>query len=237
MLTPICPRRLAVPSPTTSEQQFELLCQRLGLRLDRIPVGSRRTPDYVLRRGSSTAIVELKQFDDSAGDRRCRPARDAQLSAGQTVVVDHATGLGIGRAISDSTAQFKAIGSSRPCLLVIYNNRSFDNQTMDFDLSSMFGTMQIQLARTVDGKPEHVGAKHAGGRKLTPSQNTTISAIAILKHERSLPQHPPVADLRVYHNPFARRPLSQQLFACLSGIDQFAPDNDPSHEYIRWRPL
>jgi hypothetical protein len=48
---------------TKSEEMFERFCSTNNIRADRIQTGQKRMPDYLLRCGDVSIVVEVKQFD------------------------------------------------------------------------------------------------------------------------------------------------------------------------------
>jgi hypothetical protein len=55
---------------TKSEMLFESFCEENAIRFDKVQVGRERTPDYILRFGDRSLVIEVKQFDAGPAERR-----------------------------------------------------------------------------------------------------------------------------------------------------------------------
>ncbi len=103
---------------TESERHFESFCRRNGFELLPVPVGIRKTPDYLLRGTQQVVVVEVKEL---------LPTREEQES--DQVVAERGVGTVIGatpgervrKKIADCSKQIKARTMGRhPGLLVLW---------------------------------------------------------------------------------------------------------------------
>jgi hypothetical protein len=195
---------------TISEELFVQFCAANRVTCELVPTGKERTPDFRIRLGDAEVICEVKQINPNAED----VAELEELGSRE----------GIGRFVpnrmrdklKDVSAQLKA-ASRRGCptLLVVYDNTPFKMYAFHSDVAqAMFGRDSVSVS--VSGDAAVVSEPFFGGnRGLTPSQNTSVSALAILDEG----PHASLS-LRVYHNPYALVLLRAELFAGLP-VTQF----------------
>ena len=94
----------------------------------------------------------------------------------------------------------------------------------------MYGLEQVHVAvpRIGTGSPRFAGIGYGPKRKMTPTDNTSISAIGALV----MNSHDDIR-LLVYHNRFARVPLPPALLV-QSGIKQFQLEADAPGRTAGW---
>jgi len=91
---------------TLSEQLFQQACDATGIRYRRLRVAKAagyQRPDYKVNIPGCGAIVELKQIEPNAEDRR----RIAEVAAGRTVVGSRSPGGRLRKAIQSGSAQLQ----------------------------------------------------------------------------------------------------------------------------------
>ncbi|SPF34726.1 conserved hypothetical protein [Candidatus Sulfotelmatobacter kueseliae] len=194
---------------TISEELFVQFCAANTIPWELVPTGTERTPDFRIRLGNTQVICEVKQIDPNAEDV-------AELEElGSSEAVGRLVPNRMRDKLKDS-AQLKAAShDGRPTLLVVYDNTPIKMYTFHSDVAqAMFGRDSVRVS--VSGDETVVSEPFFGGnRGLTPSQNTSVSALAILDGGPNAS-----LSLRVYHNPYARVLLRAELFAGLP-VTQF----------------
>lgn len=190
---------------TISEELFAQFCATSGVPCERVLTGAGRTPDFRIRLGDTQVTCEVKQINPNAED-----VAELQELGGRDAV-GRSVPNRMRDKLKDVSAQLKAASRDGcPTLLVVYDNTPFKMYTSPSDVvQAMFGHDSVSIS--ISGNTTVVSEPFFGGnRGLTPSQNTSVSALAILDGgpDGSLA-------LRVYHNPFALVPLRAELFAGL----------------------
>lgn len=199
-----------------SEALFMEFCSSHGVLCEPIPTELVRTPDFAIRLAGVRVVCEIKQIDPN----------DEDLAELNEVNSGSATGRFVPNRLRSKlknvSGQLKtACLSGCPTLLVVYDNTPFKMYALHFDVvQALFGAHSVSV--TV---PKQPGAAtivsdpfFGGNRGLTPHQNTSVSAVAILdggpRSERSL---------RVYHNPYAAVVLRPELLDALAAQQCILP--------------
>lgn len=189
---------------TISEEQFERFCRENGIQCSRLEpseVPGEQSPDYEIRTASGAAIVEVKQFDPNDEDRKV--AKQLQ-ERGYSDAFGGEPGARARLKIQAGVKQLRARSrGEHPTILVLYNNVPFNDRGVDpYEIkTAMYGLEKYELA--VDSSGISVVDRGFGPkRKVTPSSNTSLSAVAALYGD-------PDSDLTllVYHNIHAVVPL------------------------------
>lgn len=196
---------------TLSECEFEEFCRLRGLPLTRIPEADTRTPDYEIVIGTDRIVVEVKETSRNKEEResdRLLEQRGYGLATGET------PGDRVRKMITSASAQLKARSRGvLPTLLVVFDRGRAVGHVEAYHIRvAMYGLEQIHIAIPPlgSGPPYATGASHGPKRKMTPSANTSISAIAALVMSGPAQHH-----LLVYQNRFARVPLSPGLLSAV----------------------
>jgi len=198
---------------TFSEELFQEFCRDNGIECTPVPTTTHRTPDFELRVGGTLVACEVKQVEPNPEDLSEVKLLDRDGSAGRWLKNR------LTRVLED-TRQLKAASTAgRATLLAIYDNTPFKTYTMHSDVvQAMLGRETIRVSIPSDpavapiASPPFFGAD----RGVTPTQNTSVSAIGILDGG---PIVRPLR-LRVYHNPYARVRLDPVLFESFSTVTQ-----------------
>jgi hypothetical protein len=191
---------------TLSEQLFEKFCEENRLVANRIPTGNRPTPDYKVCRASQSVIFEIKQFNPNQQDMRAIEA----LRRGDAFH-DYLRNR-VREVLKDVSPQLKAAWQvNRPGVLVVYNNTPVSAGTdPDSVLQAMFGRKQVSVTLKEDGSAVASEPFLAGNEGFTPTHNTSVSALAVLRrHDDGS------FSLDVFHNPWASIKLGPDWFAGL----------------------
>lgn len=208
-----------------SEREFEAFCTRRGIPFERIPEASTKTPDYELLLGSARIVVEIKETEPNAEERES----DRLLAArGYGTAIGSTPGDRVRQMIRSCSAQLKAYSKGvDPTLLVVFDRGRVAGHVESYQIRvAMYGLEQIHVAVPPIGlgRPRAMGISHGPKRKMTASDNTSISAIGAL-----VMTGPCSHRLLVYRNAFARVPLSPSVLLPF-GVKHYdiAPSTDGS---------
>ena len=170
-----------------------------------------RTPDFVIEL-AEPVICEVKQIDANEADRKelQEALKNAKLPKHERSAVGGFVPNRIRRIFSKMSAQLKqASMSGTPTLLAIYDATPFQSYSQDLDiLQGMFGPFLINVWDDESGETRHSETYHGLDRGLTKEQNTSVSAVGIL---RGGPEASTLS-FTLFHNPHARVPLNRNLF-------------------------
>jgi hypothetical protein len=188
---------------TISEDLFEQWCHSVGVPCHRVEEEQdARRPDYVVELIGQRVVTEVKQFDpnDEEAESNRRVATGGIGGTGTT------PGDRIRKAIHRAAPQLKALSSGKyPALLVVYNNGASRLHTDPYAVATaMQGLDEVPVLVPEDPliSPKFKEARSGRGKKMTPSANTTISAIGVLVHDFDDRTH-----LCIYHNCHALHPI------------------------------
>jgi hypothetical protein len=213
---------------TTSEALFEHYCTRLDYNCAKIPTGSDRSSDYLVRGPGWEVIVEIKELSANDDDRRV--FRD--LRQGKLVISGDRPGRRVNEHIRDAASQLaKFRNTGRACLVLFYDNILVDGERPAIPsqhLSSSgidFGLYGLQTAIfAMDPQSKllrYISDGRGGRRQATASTRQYISAVAVL-NEGETPYEP---WLEVYHNYFATVRLSRKTFSSVRDRHFRKPDH------------
>ena len=191
-----------------TERLFEEFLVDNQVEYRRVPVEDHPTPDFEVSLSGHELAVEVKQIDMNAEDRRVL----SEIRAGQTASYWIPNRVR-GKLKHVSRQLQRAAAAERPTIVVLYSNVAlYEHGGAEEVLEAMFGQRTVTVSSPVDrSAPPAVVRVHAGGaRSVTPSQNTSLSAVGILGRKDA-----PIR-LHVYHNPFARTPLPTALLTGLN---------------------
>ncbi len=191
---------------TSSELLFEKFCQMNYIRCKRIPSGSQKSPDYDIYLQRRKIIIEVKQIEPNREEQK----KIREFRERKTVSIRYQLGKRVRNKITDTAGKFKKWAKGRyPSILVLYNNVRMYKHTEPRDiLAGMYGQLYFPVTGR-SGKPLKIGNIQSGSKKkMTPSANTSISAIAVLKKGSN---GDPL--LSVYHNLHAKVGLSPSLLS------------------------
>lgn len=193
---------------TESEKLFEDFCIAHKINYERISTSfktSEQRPDYKVQAQSGRLIyIEIKQFDPNRIELE---VLKAGKSTGRFDFPSTKIGDRIRNAIRKAAPQLKALSESKyPAIVVIYNNVPFRNFHTDpyAVLTAMRGVDRISLLMPEKSFQSPIIKEVLSGpkKKFTATDNTSVSAIAILIKNINLS-----TVLNIYHNRFAKVPL------------------------------
>lgn len=156
--------------------------------------------------GTQRVAAEVKQFDPNPDEARANAAQ----AQGEVVVTGGVPGDRIRKALQNGAPQLKRISEGRlPAVLVVYNFSGVSVHTDPYAVATaMQGLDVIDVAVSKEAsQPHQFGEPRSGPKKkMTATDNTTVSAIAVLGHnlDGSL-------RLDVFHNRHAKNRLEPDL--------------------------
>ena len=214
---------------TEADSIFEAFCGESGLAARRIPETVTKTPDYELDLGETLVAVEVKLIEANAADHAYRAHLTTHGWAHGFVAFERAK-----NPIHQATKQLRAYAKGRmPGLVVIYDGAGFTSQYTSPDAIRfcLYGLEQVHLHVPTDPsvQPTNLGSSYGGGRVVTESHNTTLSAVGVLRVD---PSGGPVS-LSVYHNIHAAMPLAPKLLR-LANVRQYTLGSTSPGGFPRW---
>ena len=175
--------------------------------LKRIPVEENvRTPDYILNVANIQIVIEVKEWGTSTekqSSEKLIPEINGKL-------INRELGKWVRKHIEKAGGQIRARTKGKhPGMLVLFDQGGLmgDNSPTDIT-TAMLGKPTFGLSRDPSKSPYPIGIRHGAGRKMTPSDNTSISAVAALWMKC-----PSDIQLHVYHNPYAGVPIQPSILS------------------------
>jgi hypothetical protein len=106
-------------------------------------------------------------------------------------------------------------------MVVLYNNPVYDYTKYSEILQAMFGrkSLTVTFSASQDSEPVVSPPFFGGNRGLGPGQNTSVSAVAVLKQDSA-----GQLQLSVYHNPHGKVPLDPAVFSEVAAVQPVVPD-------------
>lgn len=197
---------------TASEALFEAFCRQRTLTAERIPTASdihEMRPDFRVRsraRRARWVYVEVKEIQPT----RQEAIEIAKVLAGAVGSFSTEPGAKMRSIVRSAAPQLRSMAGPRdPALVVVNEPSGLLGQHIDpySILTCMRGLdeVPVYIPRDSSERPTFGAVRQGGKRKMTPSANTSISAIAVLflYGQRA-------TRLDVFHNRFARCPLRQR---------------------------
>lgn len=197
-----CWTELRGPSVTKSESLFERYCETNRIPCRRIAESTVRTPDYAIQLRKVEVVCEVKQLDIGNREKQALTQAFETGSAAAYVVQNR-----LRSKLKGVSGQLKRASSrGTPTLVVVYDNTPFRGELDHEDVvEALYGRVSHPVTTSEDGEPD-LGAPFLGGnRGLTPTQNTAVSAVAVLDERDG------TYWLRVYHNLHAAVQLDPEL--------------------------
>ena len=219
---------------TKFEALFEKFCDGHNMEWFRVATSDQKgikTPDYDISvPDGPLVVVEVKQFDPNPEEK----AAILQLRAGRVGDFGGTPGARIRSAITAAKEQLKARSKGKhPALLVVYNN--IPECTLHTEpyaiLTAMRGLDVISVFVPDDPSIEPIFSpttRPGPKKEMTPSANTSISAIGVLYCVNA-----GVPAMDVYHNRFAKIALHHSDLAQVPEIKHLRMRDDQND----WDPL
>jgi len=174
-------------------------------------------------------LVEVKQFDPNPEEIKLQKQLEDR---GWTDVFGGEPGAKVRLKIQSAGKQLKSRGAgSVPSMVVLYNNVSISRRgTHPYEIkTAMYGMEKIDLSIASDistgtsVKDRGFGPK----RKMTPSSNTSISAVAALYSG---------LEMYVFHNIYAAMPLNIHSFQG-EKIKHYAISDKVLGQFQEWQEI
>jgi hypothetical protein len=218
---------------TISEQLFESFCTENGFQACPVRTESHRTPDYILRIGGISIVVEVKQFDPNAAELATLRKLPEEWGESDTFSAE-IPGERVRSKIDSALPQLKKVaGTSIPAMLVLYDNVRLWPEICDANSIgvALYGieSALISSKQAPEGGATIVARWHGGSRRATPSANTTLSAIGILDRRRESNE----ITLSLFHNYFARNPIAIDALRCAQ-IKHYKLLRSPEQFFSTW---
>ena len=190
------------------------------IKCSRVPEGSSKTPDFTVVLDDTTVPLELKEFSPNLAERRDRELiRKRGYGEVQTTEIGHRVAKAAQSARSQLRSFFSENGAG-PAVLAIMDPAALRHADPNHLARLFEGTLTVRVAVS-DGSIVDIHRKE--DRRRSPrKRNGILSAIAVLsigqKVGRSLRRKTEadghiVADLAIYHNPYAEYSLPTRAFA------------------------
>lgn len=219
-------------SKTLSETWFEEFCVRSLISYARVPETDGKRPDYTVTVSEQVIIVEVKEITPNKEERdsdRLLAERGVGLVTGGT------PGARVRKKIAESSPQIKALAQGRhPSMLVLFDRGRVAGHLDPYQIRvAMYGLEQIHIVvgRDPSVRPVATGMSYGPKRKMTETDNTSISAVGSL-----FMTGPDSVHLAVYHNRFAAIPLNPALLAA-RGIPQFRLAEETPGRAAEWMEI
>lgn len=193
---------------TQSELLFEHYCEATGFSCMRVAEGTSKTPDYEVMVDGHIIVVEITAIERNPAERES----DRKLAERNCGTVTGGTpGARVRSKIDGSAKQLKArMRGVHPSMLVLYDRGDVLRHLDSYHVRvAMYGLDVLHLTVPTDpAQPSRIVGQSGPKRKMTPVDNTSISAIGVLyKTSTGAPT------LVVYHNDFAGVPLDVAVLA------------------------
>ena len=217
---------------TKSEDLFERYCAESKIEFRRIEEGTQKNPDYELTLGEVKVIAEVKQFDRNEEEK----ASDELLkSRGYGEVQSVTPGDRVRKKIKDALPQIRRKTKGKhPGVLVLFDRGLVAGHIDPYNIRvAMYGLENVNFAIPCDPRqgPRFTGTSYGPKRKMTETDNTSISAIASLY---AVDSH----DLRldIYHNIYAVVPLDMKNVAEY-GMAQYTLEREVEGRTAGWEKI
>jgi hypothetical protein len=168
---------------TTSELAFEHWCQLQGIEYRRVreaKAQGQRRPDYAIKAMAHWCFVEVKELAETPADVAMRQ----ELQSGKPSLRWIDPGGRLRHSIKDSAAQLRKFSRRGfPTVVCLFDS------TVGFYLErfhvaqAMFGreTLHFEVSSDPAHDPRYQGMWHGTKATLTSRDNTSISAVAVLR--------------------------------------------------------
>ncbi len=213
-----------------SEALFEHFCGQNGIKCKRIPTDDNKTPDNEIWLDSLQVIVEVKQIDPNSKDLKTLGKSPEDWD--ESDLYDEMPGERVRLKIKRAMPQLRRRAKKKhPAIIVLYDNVHLWPELLDSYAVrvALYGIETILITSNVapEGGAEVLGRWHGSRRKVSPKHNTTLGAVAVVREKDN------GLCLDVYHNMFARIPLSPDLLR-LPSVKHYALEAEPYGKFPDW---
>lgn len=215
---------------TNSEKLFERICNELNINCNRLDEGDRKTPDYLLSLSGTEVIAEVKEIERNKAEQES----DRLLKKrGYGSCLSNTPGDRIRSKIRKASPQIKQrTEGKKPGVLVLYDRGQSYGHLDPYNIRvAMHGLEQVHISipNEMTESPTFTGMSHGAKRKMTENDNTSISAIAVLRATSK-----DNIKIDIYHNKHAAVPLDPQVIANYE-IDQYILEEGPDVPTSEWK--
>jgi hypothetical protein len=204
-----------VASGESAEVIFERVCDKIGIRWERIPETATRTADYWIHLSDGTKVlIEVKQITPNEEERE----HQGRFDRGEVAGIATAPGERVRSVIGYAIPQLKAAQAHGcPGIVVVHNAVFLQDHTDSHHIRcALYGDHVVELAvrrDTLGARARYIGPAFGKGRKARPDANTRLSALAVLQNFTD--GENVSVYLVIYHNRYAaalaRRMASEPL--------------------------
>jgi hypothetical protein len=203
----------------SAEEQFERLCGLKGLTWRRIRPARKegcKRPDYAVWVGGTCCLVEVKQLDPNEEDRKLRRRMEKQEHTtgweDTPVWKEEKPGRRVRKKITEAASQLRPFANRGiASILVLFDGCLPQPYLRPHKvMKGMYGRDKLEIER-VHGSPPSwraSGWRSAGDEGMTRTNNTSVSALAVLGVDRD--DDP---GIMLYHNEHAAVPLDASCVA------------------------
>ena len=219
---------------TKGEIAFREFCEANSISIRRISeANEHQTPDYELTIDDAKVVSEVKDIEMNDEEKDVQ----RKMKIGQLQVWGSSRlGSRVRDDIGKANRQLKNLSYGKlPSILVLFDTRPIPfNMLYPYEIKvAMYGFETLDLSVSKDFSPPVViGRRFGPGKKFTPSQNTSTSAVAILEHKNGDVGY----QLIIYHNRFASVPLFPSLFRRIASVKQLAIKENIADDFGEWEP-
>ena len=215
-----------------SEELFEKFCCEAGIDFQKIEEGDEKSPDYELKFGDITVIAEVKEFDRNDAEK----ASDKLLEErGYGDALSNVPGDRVRKKINDASPQLKKRTNGKYSgILVLFDRGMVAGHIDPYNIRvAMSGLEQVHIAvpRNPSEEPYTTGMSYGPKRKMTETDNTSISAIAAL-----YATEPNDLKLSLYHNKHAAIPIDSKEVGKYK-IDQYILEEEVEGKTSGWKKV
>ena len=208
----IVPSEVRVSRRTISEALVKQFFALHGVGCKPVPTRpGQRTPDFILEL-AQPVVCEVKQIEPNKEDLApfANPSTLGELGSSEPRAKGRRVPNRFRAVLKGISPQLRgASKDGTSTLLVVYDATPFQLYSDDTDImQAMFGHLSVDVWEDATGAIQHSEPYFGGKRAMTPTTNTSVSAVGIL---RGGPE-PSTLSLTIFHNPFARVPLNPSLF-------------------------
>lgn len=218
------------PSIHCAEQLFEEFCRQQSIHFEQISESTVRTPDYRIVLENSVVTVEVKEIEPNKEEKAIIEA-GSELMNPEDIYHWGIPGERIRKKILNAMQQLRGAAlRGEATLLVLHDPVSFWPELLDADAVrvAMYGLETILVSPDPDpqGGVTVLQRRHGSRKRVTKTQNTSLSAVGILKSDAF------GISLVVYHNWHARVPLRSTCK--YDSIVHFKLSKEPDAAFSNW---
>jgi len=194
----------------------------------RIPTEKTKRPDFWIYPNGTPILCEIKQINENKKDKKVSKS----IKVGQILIQGETPGKRLKDRIKEAVRQLRQLTKKEfSAITVLYSN--LPSEIIDpldpYHIKvAMFGLEQVTLSHGTNGKAL-ISRGFGGGRQVTPTQNTTLSGVIVLRSTSTL-------HMELYHNPYATIPIDHGVFKSL-GVAEYKIEEPSSSGWPDWEQI